>query len=149
MCKFSDSMFTFHDSIFRFCGNFSEYYHDVKITICTHLLKMSWCWSHCGRGPDLHRSWWFCHQRSVSSWWPPTPRCHNYHMLTSLHPQLNCRTSPPARQRHNTQQMSYTADTDRIAVQVLHPAGEVGRLSDHHTHVPVDLQEAGLVVNHL
>ena len=44
---------------------------------------------------------------------------------------------------------SYTADTDRVSVQVLHPAGEVGRLPDHHTHVPVDLQEAGLVVNHL
>ena len=42
-----------------------------------------------------------------------------------------------------------TADTDRVSVEVLHPAGEVGRLPDHHTHVPVDLQEAGLVVNHL
>ena len=40
-------------------------------------------------------------------------------------------------------------NTDRVSVEVLHPAGEVGRLPDHHTHVPVDLQEAGLVVNHL
>ena len=45
---------------------------------------------------------------------------------------------------------SYTADnTDRVSVQVLHPAGEVGRLPHHHTHVPVDLQEAGLVVHNL
>ena len=42
-----------------------------------------------------------------------------------------------------------TATTDRVSVQVLHPAGEVGRLPDHHTHVPVDLQEAGLVVHNL
>ena len=51
----------------------------------------------------------------------------------------------------NTQHMSYsyTADTDRVSVQVLHSAGEVGRFPDHHTHVPVDLQEAGLVVHNL